>query len=222
MNLNFLLGKPTIEYCEKAGTSIIKRPFYAFSNLAYLFSGPLILLKGKGSNLSKIFGYLAILIGTLSFIYDVIYTYTSQILDLTGMFLFINVLLFLNLKKIININNFKIIILQVFLTFFALISIILLKGYSGNIIFGLFVLVVVLIEIYLLIKGLHKNIKLWFTGFGLFLIGFCFWLTDAIKIYCDPYKIFNGRIIFHVLTAITIYILYLFYNSQGDSYENNR
>lgn len=93
VNLNFF-SEPTIEYCEKPLQTIIKRPYYAISNLAFLFTGIYILYKGKKSKLSQIFGFTAITIGLLSFLYDASYLYISQLLDLSGMFLFVNILIY--------------------------------------------------------------------------------------------------------------------------------
>lgn len=63
MNIKYWLQRPTVEYCEKAGNGFIKRPFYAIGNLVYLAVGLLILKKGNGSKISKLFGYMSLFIG---------------------------------------------------------------------------------------------------------------------------------------------------------------
>lgn len=211
--LKALFSEPTIRYCETATNWFIKRPYYAFSNLAFFVAGIVIFIKGKGSALSKAFGSIAILVGFLSFIYDSSFLYISQLFDLTGMLLLISLLLYLNLSAFYK-NKTLIIAIQAIAILVGLISIIIFQGYSGDIVFGIFTLVYVASEIYLLRVGKHKDYKKWLIPSIIFLIGFAFWIFDASKIYCTSFGLLNGRAIFHYLNAIVIYYLYNFYSIQ--------
>jgi len=211
--LKALLSEPTIKYCETPTEGLIARPYYAISNLAFLFVGIMILLKGKGSSLSKAFGSLAILVGFFSFLYDSSYLYVFQLLDLTGMLLLISFLLYLNLSVIYR-NKALVIVLQVIAILLGLISIIVFQGYSGDIVFGIFVLLCIASEIYLLRVGRHKNYLRWLLPLVIFIIGFIFWFFDASKIFCTSFGLLNGRAIFHFLNAIVIYYLYDYYRLQ--------
>jgi len=211
--LKALFSEPTIKYCEIATKGFIKRPYYAFSNFAFLVAGILILLKGRGSALSKAFGSIAILVGILSFIYDSSYLYISQLLDLTGMLLFISLLLYLNFS-ILYKNKILIIIVQAISILLGLATIVIFQGYSGDIVFGVFVLVYVMSEIYLLRANIHKDYVRWLLLIVIFLIGFVFWFFDASKIYCASFGLLNGRAIFHFINAIVIYYLYDYYRLQ--------
>ncbi|MFA5967148.1 MAG: ceramidase domain-containing protein [Patescibacteria group bacterium] len=211
--LKSLFSEPTIQYCEVATKGLIKRPYYAFSNLAFLFVGIAILLKGNGSALSKAFGYIAILVGLLSFAYDSSYLYITQLIDLTGMLLLISFLLYLNLSVLYK-NKILITTIQVIAMLLGLMSIIVFQAYSGDIVFGIFVLLYVISEIYLLMVNKHKNYMMWVLPLAVFLIGFTFWILDASKIYCVNFGLLNGRAIFHFLNAIVIYHLYDYYRSQ--------
>ena len=97
--MDFLLQVPTVHYCEMALNAIIARPWYALSNIAFLIVGSVILR--QGGQHSKAFGGLALLIGTLSFVYDSTFTYLSQLFDLSGMLLLIGYLLYLNLSHVV-------------------------------------------------------------------------------------------------------------------------
>lgn len=208
-----LFSEPTIDYCELAIDELIKRPYYALSNIAFFISAGLILVKGKGSLLSKQFAFITILVGAFSLIYDSTYLYGFQLLDLTGMLLLINFLLFLNLKIIFK-NKASLIIYQVIATLFGLLLIIIFKGYSGDVIFGIFTLLYIFSEIYLLNKGRHTDYQKWLIALIIFIIGFVFWIFDTTKVYCTDFGLLNGRAIFHYLNAITIYYLYLYYSIQ--------
>lgn len=203
-----LLGKPTIEFCEKAGLGLIKRPFYAISNFAYLIVGFLIL--NKRTKFSKIFGYSAIFIGLASFLYDASYTYASQLLDLFSMLVFVNILIYLSAVRLGK--NFK--IFCILAPIFGLASIIYFKSYAGEFVFGIFVLIAIVLEIVFWLTGRAKEFRMWLWGFGLFILGFIVWLFDAVFKVCDPDNIINGRSIFHILTAITIFLLYKYSEKQ--------
>jgi len=207
-----LLSEPTVRYCEEATSWVIKRPYYAISNLAFFISGAVILIKGKGSRISRIFGAMAIVIGLFSLIYDSTYTYLAQLFDLGGMLIFINVLLYLNLKKLFE--RIYLIIAQLLLFILSLFLIVDLQGYSGNIVFGLYVTVLVISEIYLIKTKVHKNLRKWLMPLVIFIIGFLIWILDSQKILCSPIGLLNGRAIFHYLNAVTIYQLYKFYELQ--------
>ena len=205
-----LFSTPTIEYCEKPIQGLIKRPYYALSNLAFILSGVLILYKGKMSRLAKIFGFTALTMGLLSFFYDASYLYISQLFDLAGMFLFVNILLYLNLKSLKKALK-NLIFFQMIIFVVSMALIIIYQGFTGNFVFGLYVLAVVLSE-YLLFKNKsHQNHKYWLLAFGLFVIGFAIWLLDASNTLCFSFGLLNGRAIFHYLNAISIYYLYVFY-----------
>jgi hypothetical protein len=211
-----LLGAPTVEFCEKATSFIIKRPFYALSNIVYLFVGVLIL--NKKTRFSKVFGYTSLFIGLASFVYDASYTYVSQLVDLFAMLVFVNILISLNIKRIFGFSNKFLTFLGVVFISFGISVIIYFKSFSGEFVFGIFVITVVLTELFLWKSGKSKNIKTFLFGFLVFTLGFVVWLPDAMGLLCDPNNIVNGRSLFHVLTSITVYVLYKYYELQEYRY----
>lgn len=206
----FLLLEPTVKYCEQPTDGIIKRPYYAISNLVFFLVGFIILR--ERTKLAKLFGYTTLAIGLFSTLYDTFYLYGLQLLDLTGMFIFINLLLFLNLTKFLKAS--KILILQLVIGLLSLMAIIYFKSYSGNIIFGLYVIALIITELILYSKNIHINLKNWLIAFGLFVLGFIFWFLDTKKVVCFNFGLLNGRAIFHYLNSISIYYLYKFYKLQ--------
>ncbi len=208
-----LLGAPTVEFCEKAGTGIIKRPFYAISSLAYIFVGFVIL--NKKTRLSRAFGLTSLLIGLLSFMYDASHTYLSQLLDLVGMLLFVNLLIYLSAQRYFKVSRSKLISVQSLLFVIGMIAIIYFKAFAGGFVFGSFIIISIVLELLLWRQGQSVNIKLWVSGLGLFILGIIVWLPDASGWLCDPHNIINGRSIFHFLTAGTIYLLYKYYEQQS-------
>lgn len=207
-----LLAQPTVTYCEQSGQGLIKRPWSALSNLAFVGVGLAILLRGKGSHLSKLFGGTALLVGLLSTFYDITYTYGSQLLDLSGMLIFVGLLLYLNISSLgLRRHIAKVIVISIVL---SVGLIILFQGYAGDIIFGLYVLAVVATEVMLIHQKKHRNTRLWFIALSIFALGFGFWLTDSSRLYCLNLGLLNGRAIFHYCGATAIYLLYRYYVSQ--------
>lgn len=208
--MDYLLGAPTVQYCETAMNALIARPWYAISNVAFLVVGVLILVKGGRY---RILGGIALLVGVLSFTYDASYTYLSQLLDLSGMLVFVSTLLYLNLRPFVSSRRKLIGILAASLTV-ALCMILALKGYAGDLVFGLLVLGYIVTELHLLRTKKHIDGRIWALALGVFALGFIFWLCDASHIYCVNFGLVNGRAVFHYTNAASIYLLFAFYRRQ--------
>lgn len=207
-----LLGRPTIEFCEKAGSGIIKRPFYALSNFSFLIVGFIIL--SKKTRYSKAFGYTAIIVGLLSFGYDASYTYLSQLLDLLGMLLFVSLLIHISAKRFFFVGIAKLLTIQTLTVIAGLFCILYFKSFAGEFVFAAFIITEIILEFLLWQAGKTTSIKIWLISLGIFLLSFAIWLPDATRLWCDPNNIVNGRSIFHILNAITIYLLYRYYELQ--------
>lgn len=210
----FLQQTPTVEYCEKATDFILKRPFYALGNIAFIIVSIIILKRGKFSNLSKYFGYGIMATGMFSFLYDASFSYIFQLLDLLMMHTFVAFLLYLNLSRLLKIQKSQLKLIIFFLVLFSFVLIVHFKGYSGNIFFAAYVLTVLYTTFLLLAKRVFTEARYLLISLGVFLLSFSFWCLDFLKIYCDPTNILNGRSIFHILTSVSIYYLFVFYSLQ--------
>lgn len=197
---------PTVEYCEKASNSLIARPGYFLSNFVYIFIG--IYLLRKRGKLAKVFGLLSILIGVFSGIYDASSLFYAQVLDLSMMAVFILYLIALNIKKLNLFSDIKIVILTVILQSIYMMCVIFIQGQSGRILFGIFVLMVILSEYSFKKKNKNALVNNFIIAFILFTAGFIIWIFDATQLLCSPYSLVNGRGIYHILTALSILFLY--------------
>lgn len=206
-----LLSSPTITYCEAALDGIIKRPWYALSNIAFFVSAYLIYQTEK-TRLARQFAFITAMVGVLSLLYDTTYTYLSQLLDLAAMLLFVSLLVYLNLKALYP--KFRAIFWLTIVGIAALLAIIYFGAYSGNVIFGLYIITVIITEAILLRTGKHKNGKLWLIALLVFASGFAIWLFDASKVYCFDFGLLNGRAIFHYTSAFVMYQMFRFYRLQ--------
>ncbi len=197
---------PSVDYCEKAISGIIARPEYFISNLSYILVG--IYLLTRKDRFGRILGVISLIVGSFSAIYDASYRFNAQLLDLSAMFLLINFLFLYNLHKLKITSNRNLYALGIFLQVIYFIGISLLEGQSGRILFGLGVFGILFTEYLFWRKKVALNYKVFFSAFLLFIFGFLIWLLDSNKILCSPSIPLNGRTIFHILTAVSIYLLY--------------
>lgn len=201
---------PTVQYCEKATDGLIARPWYALSNFFYIFMGIFIILQDKKSIVAKIFGTLAIIIGTCSMIYDITYTFAAQFLDMLGVFIFASTCVVLNMRRVWGFKIRKLVLLNfIFIVTYAL-SIIFTFGVIDKILLGIIFIAVIILE-FLAIQKKKINLKFLILGVVLFLLGYSFWAIDVFKLWCDPNNILNGRSIYHLITAFSIFYFYKHY-----------
>jgi hypothetical protein len=174
----------------------------------------MILRRSGKSFLGLGFGISAITVGMFSLIYDITYLRLTQLIDISGMLVFILFLIYLaaySIKKF-SFAMYLLICIPIFAA--ALTASYMLGGQSGNIIFGSLILGLLLLEIYCHLKNIHTDYRPFIIGLALMAIGFGFWYTDAARILCFDFGLLNGRSVFHFFTSVTIYQLYLFYSSQ--------
>lgn len=202
---------PTVEYCEQATYSIIARPGYFISNFVYILLGFYFL--SQPGKLAKSFGLISIVVGIFSAIYDASFLFYAQILDLSAMAILVLFLLGLNFNKLNLLNHKKIISLLSILLITYMAVILLLEGQSGRIMFGIFVLGVIMTDYLCLKTNPQKDKKYFLLALFLFLLGFLIWMVDATQTICSPIEYLNGRSIYHYLTALSIFYLYK-YNSK--------
>lgn len=204
---------PTITYCEEAINWIIRRPWYALSNISFLMAAVAIYVTDR-SKLALLFASTSLIVGLMSFLYDTTYMYVFQVLDLSAMLFFINVLLWLNMSRLFVGKHILIYLFPA--AILSLASIVYFGGVTGNVVFGLYVLLVIISQAVLFTRKSHTNQKYWIVTFIIFLCGFGIWLLDATKLGCMEIGLLNGRAIFHYTSALVIYRMFIFYREQND------
>jgi|GEM_PF-1817421 len=209
-----LTYKPSMDYCEKAGSGLVARPGYAISNLLYIIIGIIILVKYWKNRVSRTFGFMTVAVGLFSFVYDTAHVYWSQLLDLTAMFVFIGFILTLNIKRLANPSHRSLRVIYALVVAISVLLIYIFRSFSGDIIFGIFIVSNLLLEFNMIKKqkgSFDYKYRHWILGVGVFLVGIALWFIDFFNIWCDPTNLFNGRGIFHYLGAIGVYFLFKFY-----------
>jgi hypothetical protein len=139
--------------------------------------------------------------------------YFFQLIDLSIMFVFVSILIYKNLSLLTQVKKVVLKVASILLLLFSFAFIIYSKSYVQNVIFA-FYSATAIITLVLLLGMNHVSKKFLISFLSLFFLGFIFWCLDFFNIYCDPTNILNGRSAFHILAAMSIYKLYLVYNSQ--------
>lgn len=209
-----LLSQPTVTFCEEITNHVISRPNYAISNLVYIFVSLILFLKVKHNKAYLPFAVLALAVGMFSMLYDVRPLYITQLFDLLAMLAIASLIVFLNFSKIYKLNIKKCILIATFMITLGMLLVWTLQGHTGNLVFGFFIAIAIVSEYLAYQRKLHKEYKYWIAALVIFLLGFAIWLPDGTKTYCNPVALLNGRAVFHYLTAISIYLLAVFYSKN--------
>jgi hypothetical protein len=87
-------------------------------------------------------------------------------------------------------------------------------NYSGNVAFGLLLILAVIIEVLIMRRGATRTNRWYaFASLASILIAFAIW--NATKAWlCDPGSLIQGHAIWHLLGAVSAYFLYRYYASE--------
>jgi hypothetical protein len=212
-------------FCEAANPlSPVKQAVNAWSSLAYVFPGVVILGRVRGlkrqssgfrAEYAAIVGAAALVVGLGSAFYHASLTFTGQFFDILGMYLLSAFMLVYALERSLNWKPRQ-----------TLVTFLLVNG-------GLTLVQVLVPETrrycfaILLLAGLILEYRLVFThkitaragwlnlGLGLFALAFGIWNLDNLGIACDPAGLLQGHAVWHVLGAAGVGCLYRYYRSEN-------
>ncbi len=209
---------PTIQFCESNLCSYITQPANTISNLFFILVSYWIFFVKQRNSFFLSFGFAisSFLIGLFSTLYHASFTFFMQFFDLSSMFLFASFILVLNLYRLELIPKKMIFFGTGLLTVLCALALLNWKRY-GIFIFANLIIFVIFTELILKLKYevVYKNFLI---GLALLSIGFIFWILDYSRIWCNPNNHWiQGHAVWHTLTALCIYFVFLFYEENLDS-----
>jgi hypothetical protein len=237
---NFSLAKAGLnnEFCEFHGLDLsIRQPVNAWSNMSFIFFGIVILVYGfedqynkfedkinyikMYSSFSFVLGLSMIFLGFGSFLFHASMIDFSSRLDITGVVMSCIIVFsysILRLLSLINYRQSKLFFLKTYRMYIFLILIFsilfFIFNFRGREVTLLLVLGTIAITIYTQIKY-NPIIKLkYFTAaFVSITVSIILWLLDKFLI-CEPESYIQLHAVWHILTSLTVFLIYTFYRSE--------
>ncbi len=223
-------ARPNLKWCEDNLCAWVTTPANSWSNVSYVLGAALMWARLGGSGgrggarrrpALRLFPPASLVVGLTSFLYHASYTWFFQLFDFVGMFFFCCVSTTLNARRLGQIDAAA--VHRVYLVSVALCSMLfLVVGWVG--------LPVQLIVLSLVLLTLGQEAALFFgpayrrhpklrpryrhfvSGMVLLVVAFACSVADATRLWCNPANhVVNGHAAWHVLTALVLYLLFLFH-----------
>ena len=205
-------------FCEETLCAWIRQPASTWSNLAFILVGVLILRKtrsGPSAHFSGL-GWVAIVTGIGSFFYHASETWIGAIADYLGMYLGSTYMLTMNVHRYFNWTPGLRSLIYWSALVLLLSSMIFAPTLSRFVYGSAAAISCIGLEgaIFLRNRGTPRqaNYRWLFIVWVLFVFAYGVWMLDESRIVCDPQNhYFNGHALWHVLNALSLYCLFLYY-----------
>lgn len=218
---------PDACFCEAIGAGFIRQPIDTWSNLAFVLIGLLVLedvlrpsptrsnLLAQRRTYGMVYAFAAILIGLGSWFYHASLTFVGQWFDVMGMYLLGTFMVLYNVTRLRPLSN------RVFVVSYALFNLAL--GFSlivapalRRYLFGGLLLVTIALEVSIRRRHVtHIRTVYFIAALLIYVLAQIIWTLDLNHILCDPNSLLQGHAVWHVLTAISTGLLYLYYRSEA-------
>jgi hypothetical protein len=234
-----LAGGNAFTFCEANHMNeAIRQPSNTWSNLAYLLVALFAFTvgvhdyknkeHGNSTNFLVRYPFFSIMYGLSclylfigSFMYHASLTAFYQKLDQTGLYSVIAMILVLNVYKIFPYINHrgewrdsqglaKALIVILNILFFNW-----LWKFSINVFVPLLIVIIFITSLYYIVRisKTHYFSNYLYAAFFLLFAAGSIWVLDRQGVVCNPDSIFQGHALWHILTAVSIFFIYLYYRS---------
>jgi len=232
-------GGNAFHFCEaNRMDEAIRQPSNTWSNLGYLIVGLFALTLARhdykkkdrrdSGNFLVMYPFFSVLYGLSclylfigSFMYHASLTLMFQKFDQTGLYSVIGMILILNIYKINpylyhkgewrNTHVFaKLLVIILNIAFFKW-----LWKFNINILVPIMLLITVFTSIYYIRKVSRTDYFVNYV-YAAFFIMFCagsIWMLDREGVACNPRSALQGHALWHILTAVSMFFIYLYYRS---------
>jgi hypothetical protein len=221
---------PDACFCEAIGTGTIRQPIDTWSNLAFVLVGLLILENvlrpaSTRSNLlarRRVYGlvyvFAVVLIGLGSWFYHASLTFVGQWFDVMGMYLLGTFMMLYAVARLRPLGN-RTFALNYMLFNLMLATSLIVVPELRRYLFGALVVVTIGLEVAIRRRDVKQIRAGYFVGALLiYLLAQFIWTLDLNHIVCDPTGLLQGHAVWHILTAVSAGLLYLYYRSENDRY----
>lgn len=207
-------------FCEAPLESIPKQLFDSFSSLAFVFLGIWALLPTRQPilgtperRLKPLFGIVFVFIGASSFFYHATLSFLGQFLDIFSMYAFGILIALGALYRAGKVSG------RLSILIFVASSIVFgILQYefpdARRVLFAGLLLPGIVLELTPFITASSPRspkVRFIYIGVGTLVIAYVIWLLDQNSQFCDPYSPLQGHAVWHVLTAVTAFLIVAHY-----------
>jgi len=228
----------TQEFCEFHGYDmLIRQPANTWSNMIYFFFGILYFVyayKDKRMKLphrhnfvtrytsySIVLGVVSIFLAFGSFTFHASLIEFARKLDITGVVASAMVLLSyssLRLYGLINFRKTELFFLRTYkihiLSVIGGLLLFFLSGFHGREITAFLIAAIVIVNLYTQFKFKPRvKIGYFIAAIGSIILSTTLWYLDK-ELICNPESLFQLHALWHILTGVTIYLVYMFYRTE--------
>lgn len=209
---------PDIRHCEENLCAWIAAPADTWSNAAYLAAALWLWSRGAAKGPVRWFAPAAAAVGVSSTLLHASNSFAFQLLDYAGMFLWVLLLLVLNMSRLGWVEDGR--LGRVYGVLVAASSALLpafrAAGVPVQPIVAVQVLAVAGTEAALFRRDGPAGYGPWAAGLGLTAAGFACWMLDYRRVHCDPANhVLQWHAAWHLLTALAFIPLRRFYAGRG-------
>ncbi len=206
------LMPPNVKWCEAPRCAAIVEPANAWSNLAYVAVGLLLLRRPQ----DRRFGLAALAVGAGSFVYHASDAFVTQVLDFAGMYCFFLLPLCANLVRLgllpqrheLRAYAGGVLALTALTPAWALAGL-PVQAIIGGLLAG------ILITEARAPRPRHGRGSFFLSLALLFLAGACS-LLDVTRTFCQPHSLLQGHALWHVLSALSLWAAARHYHPLSD------
>lgn len=213
-------------FCELPRTgTVLLQPANSISSLGYVFAGFLMILLARirdGASAfppqaANILGLAAIIVGIGSVLLHATLTLWGQFFDVLGMYLVSGFFLVSALAKWRAIPDRRAAI------YYALLCVVLVATLYAmpevrRWLFGVILVLAIIIEL-VFARPLRPQVHTgyYFAGLIANIVAFTIWNLDQNGQLCAPDSLFQGHAIWHLLGALALWFVFLYYRSERQS-----
>lgn len=214
-------ARPNVKWCEANLCSWITTPANTWSNMLYIVLAVVMWRESKGRPTLRLFSPASALVGVTSFAYHASYTWFFQIFDFVGMFFFCCVTIVLNSRRFGIISNHSVYPVYFGSVILCTFCFFLLPLFGLPVQLLVFCLILTTLaqefvlhrSVYLHHPQLRPNMKHFWLSIFLLAVAFGCSVSDLLRIWCSPDNhMINGHSVWHILTAIVLYLLFRFHS----------
>lgn len=213
-------GPSNVKWCEERICAWVNEPANAWSNLGYIIAGILIIIyaRKKMKSLGQVFGFFVICVGFTSMLYHASNNYFTQIFDFIGMYMYVYLLLVLNLFKLDWLPRKKVVPLFLTLVVISTLMIPVTRFFSipYQLIVFLSAVAITVTEALHQIRSAKRREKWSYRYFwialGTFVLALSCSISDVKRFYCDPTNHWlQGHALWHWIGAFAMGFSFMYY-----------